>query len=181
MKGEGIRVQGENPPALLERVFSEIAATRMVDVPILNPALHVEVVGFRPWQGCWIGVLVTPWMINLMLLPGEGTQLEPLSLDQKKIWVFPSGAYEFMGLNEEELGTTHICPLISPVTEFATHEDAAAVAREIANALFSESQPEQVRTEQLSGMVEEARLKGESLVQKQVSRRDFLRMPFLGR
>lgn len=168
------------PAARLERVFSNIAATRMADVPIINPALRVEAVGFRPWQGYWIGVLVTPWMINLVLLPDAEAQLQPLLLDQKKVWVFPSGAYEFMGLNETELGTCHICPLISPVMEFATHEDAVAVAREIAVELFSETQPGQVGGTQLETMLEEARLKGESLAHKQVSRRDFLRMPFLG-
>jgi [NiFe] hydrogenase assembly HybE family chaperone len=174
-------MQGESPEARLERVFANIAATRMADVPILNPALRVETVGFRPWQGYWIGVLVTPWTINLVLLPGDEAPLKPLLLDQKQQWVFPSGAYEFMGLNQEELGTCHICPLLSPVMEFATHEQAVAVASEIAEALFSEPQREDSRAGQLAGMVEEARLKGESIANKQVSRRDFLRTPFLGR
>lgn len=174
-------MESGSPADRLEQVFSNIAATRMADVPILNPALHVEAVGFRSWQGYWIGVLVTPWMINLVLLPCDETELEPLQLDQKKVWVFPSGAYEFMGLNEAELGTCHICSLISPVMEFATHEEAVAVAREITDALFGMSQPEGARAGQLAEMVEEVRLKGESLAHKQVSRRDFLRMPFLGR
>ncbi|MHB8353639.1 MAG: [NiFe]-hydrogenase assembly chaperone HybE [Burkholderiales bacterium] len=149
----------ERPIAQLESVFSRIGATRMVGVPILNPALRVEAVGFRHWEGRWIGVLVTPWMINLLLLSGQDAPLESLVLDQKRTWIFPSGTYEFMGLNEAELGTCHICPLISPVTEFATHEAAVMVAREIARELFSEK----------------------TLAHKPVSRRDFLRVPFLGR
>jgi len=161
-------------------VFENIAAMRMVGVPILNPALHVEAVGFREWQGYWIGVLVTPWMINLVLLPGDDAPLQPLWLDEKQTWMFPSGTYEFMGLNEDALGPCHIRPLISPVAEFASHEDALAVAREIAAALFREEQSEQERSEQLADMVEGARLKGESLANKPISRRDFLRASFLG-
>jgi [NiFe] hydrogenase assembly HybE family chaperone len=172
-------VKGESPVAKLERVFTHIAATRMVDLPILNLALHVEAVGFREWEGRWIGVLVTPWTISLVLLPGTDAPLEPLFLDEKRVWSFPSGVYEFMGLNEPALGTCHICSLISPVAEFATHEEAVAVAREVIVALFDGVQPDHGRGEELAGMVEEARLKGESLAQKNISRRDFLRVPFL--
>lgn len=171
---------GEHPASLLEQVFSHIAATRMADVPILNPALRVEAVGFRAWQGRWIGVLVTPWMINLVLLPGDAAPLQPLRLDQTTSWAFPSGAYEFMGLNEDALGPCHVCSLISPVTEFASHEDALAVAGEIAAALFRAA-PEQAGDARMAERVEEARLKGESLVNQPVSRRDFLRASFLGR
>ncbi len=160
----------------LELVFSEIARTRMADILILNPALRVETVGFREWEGRWIGVLVTPWTINLVLLPGQDGPLIPLALDEKSLWDFPSGTYEFMGLNEPAIGTCHICSLISPVMEFATHEEALAVAREIIVGLFTESE----RMNELATMIDDARLKGEAISQKNMSRRDFLRMPFMG-
>lgn len=177
VKGEGGREKGEAPAKLLERVFVHIAQTRMADVPILNPALRVEAVGFREWEGRWIGVLVTPWTINLVLLPGQGAPLTPLALDEKSVWNFPSGAYEFMGLNEPAIGTCHICSLISPVTEFDSHDEALAVAQEIIITLFAES----ARNDELATMVDNARLKGESISQQNMSRRDFLRMPFMGR
>jgi [NiFe] hydrogenase assembly HybE family chaperone len=160
----------------LESVFNEIAQIRMVDVPILNPALRVETVAFREWDGRWIGVLVTPWMINLVLLPGTEAPLLPLALDEKKMWPFPSGDYEFMGLNEPAIGTCHMCSLISPVMEFDTHDEAVAVAQEIMKNLFSE----QTSKEELATRIDEARLKGEAISQQNMSRRDFLRMPFLG-
>lgn len=160
----------------LEAAFGEIARTRMVDVPIINPALRVEAVGFHEWKGKWIGVLVTPWTINLVLLPGENAPLIPLALDEKMTWNFPSGAYEFMGLNEPAIGTCHICSLISPVTEFVRHEEAVAVAREIIVTLFADS----VRNDELATRVDNARLKGETISQQNLSRRDFLRMPFMG-
>jgi [NiFe] hydrogenase assembly HybE family chaperone len=161
----------------LESVFSEIARTRMADVPIINPALRVEAVGFREWEEKWIGVLVTPWTISLVLLPGQNALLIPLALDEKKVWNFPSGAYEFMGLNEPAIGTCHICSLISPVMEFVTHDEALAVAQEIVMALFAES----ARNSELVTRIDDARLKGEAISQQNMSRRDFLRMPFMGR
>jgi len=164
-----------DPVRKLEHVFGDIARTRMADVPIVNPALHVEAVGFREWEGRWIGVLVTPWMINLVLLPGPDAPLEALQLDQKETWTFPSGAYQFMGLNEEALGVCHVCSLVSPVPEFATHDDALEFAREIMVALFAVEE-----ADDLAAKVDDARLKGEAVTQQQVSRRDFLRMPFSG-
>jgi [NiFe] hydrogenase assembly HybE family chaperone len=157
-------------------VFSEIARTRMADVPIINPALRVEAVGFQLWEGRWLGVLVTPWMINLMLLPGQDAPLIRLALDQKTVWNFPSGAYEFMGLNEPAIGTCHMCSLISPVTEFATHEEAAAVAQEIIVNLFVEN----AQNDDLATRLDDARLKGDAITQQAMSRREFLRMPLMG-
>lgn len=165
-----------NPAGRLQQAFERIAATRMADLPILNPALHVEAVGFRPWQGSWAGVLVTPWMLNLMLLPGV-EQLEALAPGQRKRWSFPSGIYEFMGMNEPAVGVCHACQLISPVAEFATHEAAREVALEIIKELFSETGADG----DLADMLEEARLKGESLGSRGMTRRDFLRLPFVGR
>lgn len=121
----------------LEAVFGEIARTRMAGLPIVNPALRVEAVGFREWQGRRAGVLVTPWAIGLVLLPGPDAPLERLAPDRRASWDFPSGRYEFMGLDEPALGPCHLCPLISPVTEFADHETASALAREIARAVFA--------------------------------------------
>lgn len=163
-------MKGVNPAALLEAVFSGIARTRMADVPILNPALQVEAVGFRAWQGRWIGVLVTPWTINLVLLPGRDAPLDALALDEKVVWDFPSGAYEFMGLNEAALGACHICSLISPVHEFETHAAAVAVAQEAITALFAEVE----NNGELATMTGDA----QALSQKNMSRRDFLRMQF---
>ena len=160
----------------LESAFGEIARTRMAGVPILNPALRVEAVGFREWEGRWVGVLVTPWTINLVLLPGQDAPLIPLALDEKQVWAFPSGEYEFMGLNEPAIGTCHICSLISPVTEFASHTEAQAVAQEMIIALFTA----QARNDELATKIDEARLKGEAISRQNMSRRDFLRMPFLG-
>ena len=163
-------------PQKLESIFEEIAQTRMRDVPIINPALRVEVVGFREWEGRWIGVLVTPWMMNLVLLPEHDAPLTPLKSDEKKVWNFPSGEYEFLGLNEPSLGTCHICSLISPMNEFNSHEEALAVAQEIMIGLFST----QTGDDELAKRIDDARLKGEAISQQNMSRRDFLRMPFLG-
>lgn len=164
----------------IEAVFGKIADTRMAGLPICNTSLRVQAVGCREWQGYWLSVLVTPWMINLILMSGEKEQLSALSLDQKVTWEFPSGRYEFMGLNEAELGACHICSLISPVMHIESHEEAVNIAEEAMQALFVSERSDEQRDADNKSMFEAARMQGEPIKDKQLSRRDFLRGSFLG-
>lgn len=167
-----------SPEDLLASVFERIAVTRMAGLPILNPALRVQVVGMQAWQGRWVGVLVTPWTISLAMLPGDAS-LECLPLDSKATWVFPSGSYEFMGLNEPDLGVCHLCSLISPVHEFGSQQDAVAAAEAVMASLM-QAPADAVRDEATRKSAETARLQGQSVARQGVSRRDFLRGAFLG-
>jgi [NiFe] hydrogenase assembly HybE family chaperone len=160
----------------LQQVFAKIAATRMAGLPILNPALQVQVVGMQPWEGRWVGVLVTPWTISLAMLPGE-VPLEHLSLDRKATRTFPSGSYEFMGLDEPELGVCHLCSLISPVHEFQSQEDAVATAEAVIEGLMQSPVDTLDATRQAA---EAARLQGQSVARQGITRRDFIRGAFLG-
>ena len=164
----------------LEAVFNDIAATRMAGLPICNPAVRVQAVGFREWQEHWVGVLVTPWTLSLVLMPGDKAPLKTLGSDEKMSWEFPSGKYEFMGLNEPALGTCQTCSLISPVVDFERHEDAVKVAEQVMEALFVKDESDAKRDADRKQMVEAARLKGEPVLDKPLSRRDFLRGSFLG-
>src|SRR5512147_1201086 len=105
----------------LEIAFENIARTRMAGLAFLNPRLRVEAVGFREWEGQWVGVLVTPWSINVMLLPGSGAwpQLAP---GAERFVEFPAGCFRFIAARDPALGDYHACSLFSPALEFADHE-----------------------------------------------------------
>ena len=164
----------------LEAVFTDIAATRMAGLPICNPALRVQAVGFREWQEHWVGVLVTPWTISLVLMPGDKAPLKTLGADEKMVWEFPSGKYEFMGLNEPSLGGCQVCSLISPVIDVERHEDAVSIAGQVMQALFVQDDSDAARDAARKQEFEAARMKGEPVLDKELSRRDFLRGNFLG-
>lgn len=161
----------------LEQVFDHIAQTRMAGLPICNPALRAQVVGLREWQETCVGVLITPWTISLVLMPGEKTSLKTLGAEEKMTWEFPSGKYEFMGLNEPALGACQIRSLISPVIDVGSQEDAVNIARQVMEALFV---PAPVSDAESRKMSEAARQHGEPMREKELSRRDFLRGNFLG-
>ncbi|MBT0959781.1 [NiFe]-hydrogenase assembly chaperone HybE [Denitromonas iodatirespirans] len=125
-----------DPTMRVEAVFRRIHAERMAGLPICNPALRVAAIDFRRWQGDWVGALVLPWAINLLIVPGSGA-FRAVSVGQGQTWVFPSGAYDFMGSREAGLGAYQSCSLFSPVSEFASQADAEAVAQAAMAGLLS--------------------------------------------
>ena len=125
-----------SPAAALERGFRQVQAMQMQGLPMLNPALHVQAVGFRHWDAHWLGVLVTPWFMNLLLLPRIGASWRPLAERDKRIYRFPAGVYEFIGARHAEIGDYQACSLFSPMFEFANQEGARDTALAVLVALF---------------------------------------------
>jgi hypothetical protein len=78
------------------------------------------------------------------------------------------------------LGTCHICSLISPVIDVERHEDAVRIAEQVMVELFSLEQSDQLRDAERKMKMEAARLSGEPVLDKTLTRRDFLRGNFLG-
>jgi [NiFe] hydrogenase assembly HybE family chaperone len=122
--------------AALVQAFAAIHRERMQDMPILNRVLEVEAVGFMPWQGHLLGVLITPWFMNLTLLPGEQDDWSSLRIGQKTLHAFPSGHYEFMVGIAPGSGVYQSRALFSPVFEFADQEGARATAAAVMRALL---------------------------------------------
>lgn len=128
----------------LESAFRRIAATRMAGLPLNHPRLAVETVGFRLWEGKWLGVLLTPWAANLVLLPCGDPDFEALPIDRRQAWRFPSGEYDFMGGNEAECGAFQFCSLVSPLPEEEVPDQKAArtLAEEVLARLFANPEGE---------------------------------------
>lgn len=130
-----------NPRRRIETVFARIAATRMAGAPVCNPALAVEMVDVRRWQDEWLGALITPWAISLMLLPGGGRRFRALWPGDTQWWQFPAGAYEFLGSREPDLGAYQVRSLFSPALDFTSQEVARTAARGALDALFDPAEP----------------------------------------
>jgi len=124
-----------DPGARITATYERIWRTRMQGLPFLNPKLRVEAVGFRAWQGQWLGALVTPWCLNLLLLPGEG-EWTSLPAGSERFVGFPAGCFRFIAGHEATLGESHSCSLFSPVLEFTDHEAARLTAEAALVGLF---------------------------------------------
>jgi len=122
---------------VLQRHFESVARTRMAGLPVLHAGLRVEAVGFRSLPdepGVSLGVLITPWFMNLVRLPFEraatqGMNLPGLSVVRRladRDWTFiGAGEGEFGG---ETPGPMECSSLFSPMFEFVDQAAARATA-----------------------------------------------------
>lgn len=131
-----------SPSDRLEATFRHIAATRMAGMAMVNPALAVEAVGFRALGQDWVGVLITPWSMNLLCLPGPDTEWKEAPSGTKKELELPSGAYEFLTAHEDALGPYLTSSLFSPMFDFADMDQARAVATAALSEVFTSQAPE---------------------------------------
>lgn len=121
----------------LRQVFQRIETTRMRGLPILHPGLAVEVVGGRLHEGDWVGVLVTPWCMNLVLVPGRDAAARLGLVGAKRTFALPAGAIEFLTSEEADIGPFAACSLFSPMGDFPDQTSAVAAGASILETLFT--------------------------------------------
>lgn len=132
--------------ARFEDVFSDIAKTRMADVPILNHALSVKALGFQKVafgnHSMTIGALITPWFLNLIAISDDEADLAThgQAVTETVALGLPGGAFDFLVSDEPALGRYAACSLFSPMFEFKDQETVIAVAEaSLAEVLNSET------------------------------------------
>ena len=130
-----------DPSSRLVAAF-EAAAKRMEGLAFVNPALAVEAVGFAPWDSHWLGVLVTPWFMNLMLAPRDPARWHSLAQGERRRYRFPAGDYDFIGAHDIATGEYQMCSLFSPAQEFEDQATARLVAQLARAALFDPANAE---------------------------------------
>lgn len=128
----------------LETTFNDILATRMRGLPVVNPRLSVHAVGFERFGDLWPGILVTPWFMNLLLLPGKGNpwlHLPPGSAFEHN---FPVGTFLLTVAHEARLGLYAQCSLFSPMFDFNDQAAAIAAAESARQGLLAQPAPRAV-------------------------------------
>jgi len=138
---EATLVELPSPAAALQRRFEAIHRGPMAGLPMLNPALQVRALGFQPWNAHWLGVLVTPWFMNLVLMPRLAEHFPPCAERESRHLVFPAGVFEFIGAQDAELGRWLACSLFSPMFEFADQAGAEATALSALQGLLEGPRP----------------------------------------
>ncbi len=126
--------------AALEARFALIATTRMAGVPLLNEKLSVAAVGFEPVDDGALGVLLTPWFMNLLWLPAAEAEVAAQGASRRR--AVGRENFEFIGAHEEGLGAYETCSLFSPMFEFEDQAAALATAREVLAQLRKPVPPE---------------------------------------
>ncbi len=156
---------------------------KMCDLPVFNAELDVAVVGFQEYAGRNMGVVLTPWCMNLVILSADEDTWSENIQGSKQLMALPSGQYEFIYNWLEGFGGFLSCSLFSPMAQFVDQETAIETAEEVMYALFKSENQE--LTDRQSALKEEKAEKAEkeALQQKvntratkpeKLSRRGFL-------
>ena len=122
--------------AALTAAFAAVD-TEMRGLPVHNPALAVEPVGFRAHDGHFVGVMITPWFMGVVAVHPDAAAWRDLAPADKRVWTFPSGDYAFLvgevgdGLRYQSLS------LFSPMGDFDNQDSARQAADGALKALFT--------------------------------------------
>lgn len=132
-------VDGVDPR--VEKLVAEygvIAETRMKGLPIVNPRLEVEAVGFQETPAGLVGALVTPWSINAILFPVSG--VAPTDGHQRAL---PGGSFHFLPQRLDAAGYLELSSLFSPVFQFEGQAAAVAAARAALEPMVTPPKPKE--------------------------------------
>lgn len=118
--------------------FELVLRERMRGLPIVNPDLEVEAVGFRKHSGHVVGVLVTPWFMNLVLLPGT-EEYASLSPGETVTVASCNESVEFTVTSDDAAGSYLTAVLFRSMGDFPDQATARAVAGEVMHLLLDEN------------------------------------------
>lgn len=121
--------------------YYRAVGTRMAGLPVYNPALAVELLGWRAVEGVGaLGVLITPWCMNLFWQPPAEAELP--AKGERAVLALPSGDYECILHEDESLGRYASASLCSPMQDFPDQAEARAMAEEALRLILAVPEPE---------------------------------------
>jgi [NiFe] hydrogenase assembly HybE family chaperone len=93
-----------------------------------NPALAVEVPGFRRVSGDWLGAVVTPWFVRLFLVNGGGALWGDIPAGERRHVSLPCRTLLFVVTVDPEIGPYQYNSLVAEVRSLPD----MAVTRQVA-------------------------------------------------
>jgi len=158
--------------------YSLVAKTSMKDMPIVNEALRVEALGFRDWQDSEVGVLITPWFMNLLVVPKENNSIQ-MQVGKSVEMQLPAGVFSFLTQADEQIGIYLTSSLFSPMFDFADEAQARETASEVMEQIFNPPSESILQEEPTVSLMPKPRAQEVEPAQpahsKPISRRDLLR------
>ena len=131
----------DDPAEFFTAHYQRVWAERMQDLPFVNAALSVEVHGFVRYRGDWLGVVITPWFLNLFLVSGGGELWGDIPAGERRYLNLPCGTMQFIADDDPDIGPYQYCPLIAPVDKLPDMATARFVAADAVKTVFCPPAP----------------------------------------
>jgi [NiFe] hydrogenase assembly HybE family chaperone len=125
----------------LEAYFLGVHELSMKDVPICNENLAVASTDFRPWGEWAVGIIVTPWFMNIVAAPLSGAAPVAAAPGATQSLGLPAGMVEFLAADLDGFDRLLMCSLFSPMQDFVDQEAALATARAALDVLLTPPAP----------------------------------------
>lgn len=114
----------EPPVEQLETRFSEIAEKEMKGLPFYREGIPVKAGGFTLFENQWIGSVLTPWMLELVVFPGPSQEWPHRKVGDRIGLELPCGQIKFV-VGELAGGMQYLaCSLMSPLDRHLAAEHA---------------------------------------------------------
>ena len=126
----------ENPTDIFLAEMQNIVP-EMQDLPFYHKGIECFCPKFVLFEEQWIGTVLTPWMISVVILPGPQQQWEPRELGDKLTVQLPYKALTFTVSGVENVPQYLSCSLLSPLDPNLTNEQAVQLTQDCLRMVLS--------------------------------------------
>ncbi|WP_324018572.1 hydrogenase-2 assembly chaperone [Aeromonas caviae] len=125
-----------NPSPLLVAQYERIAQQEMQALPFYHPAMPI-VAECTLFEGQWLGCVLTPWMLSVVVLPGPDLLWPVRSSSDRLALQLPCGNLTFMVGTLPETGQLLACSLMSPIDPHLGADEGRALVSSTLKMLLS--------------------------------------------
>lgn len=126
-----------SPAPQLEAAFQAIAESSMQHLPFFQPQIPVKACGFQLFEDQWIGCMLTPWMLSLLVLPGPDQVWQQRAVGEKLALSLPCGNIRFTVGDISGCGQYLAASLMSPLKRALEAETMLTLAEQTARMALS--------------------------------------------
>lgn len=126
-----------NPRPLVEAAFTRVAEQSMHDLSFLHPTMPVHASEFSLFDGQWVGVVITPWMLSAIILPGPEQYWPHRVVGDKVGLILPYGEMTYTVGELDGLTQYVACSLMSPLEKKMTPEQGIHLVDDCQRILLS--------------------------------------------
>ncbi|WP_193345504.1 hydrogenase-2 assembly chaperone [Actinobacillus pleuropneumoniae] len=126
----------DNPRVLFRKEMEKISAN-MQDLPFYRHDIPCFAPNFILYEGQWIGSVLTPWMISIVIIPGPEQLWEGRTVGDKLGLQLPYKAMTFTVSSIDSIPQYLSCSLLSPIDPNLTAEQAVQLTKDCLTMLLS--------------------------------------------
>ncbi|VTU07211.1 hydrogenase-2 operon protein HybE [Actinobacillus porcinus] len=126
----------DNPSELFRSEMEKIAEN-MRDLPFYRHDIPCFTPNFVLFEGQWIGTVLTPWMMSIVVLPGPQQQWEERAIGDKLGLQLPYKTITFTVSGVESVPQYLSSSLLSPLDPNLTAEQAIQLTKDCLTMLLS--------------------------------------------